>query len=141
MSNILFLQLLYPHYFSRTSATNCARTYNSALAGKLITAMEEFGWKFGAKLATEHVWDGFVILSLLRDHDRRDLCMQVPHTGSQRDRFTQLMEERNAWIIGEGQDEVSHYCDKCMRVYVGSDGQFSELQTPGCISQIFSHVI
>jgi hypothetical protein len=99
--------------------------------------MEDAGWQFGAKLTTEHVWDAFVILSLLRDHDRRDLCMQVLHTGLQKDRFTSLMEERNIQIISEGQDEVSHYCQKCLRLYNGPGGQLGKLK----VLHYFSHTI
>jgi hypothetical protein len=32
------------------------------------------------------------------------------------------MRARNLEVIKEGQDEIAHCCDKCMRVYKGPDG-------------------
>jgi CxC5 like cysteine cluster associated with KDZ transposases len=114
------------HNLYRTSATNCARIYDHALVGPHASDIEGGGWQFGIRLTTEHVWDAFVILSLLRDHAARNWCMQAPHIGSQRDRFVRLMEERNRRIVQEGQAEVSHYCDKCLRLYVNPDDQMGK---------------
>jgi hypothetical protein len=36
------------------------------------------------------------------------------------------MEERNEWMILFGQDEVPHYCDRCMRVWEDEDGNLRE---------------
>jgi hypothetical protein len=35
----------------------------------------------------------------------------------QKDQFTTVMEERNLRIIHEGQDEIDHTCDTCMRKF------------------------
>lgn len=94
-----------------------------ALSQKETSDLEDAGWQFGTLLTNEHVWDSFVIWTLWADHIKCNIELQVPHTGLQKDRFTALMEVRNNHIINFGQDEVPHYCDKCMRVYVGPDGK------------------
>ncbi|EDR07231.1 uncharacterized protein LACBIDRAFT_298907 [Laccaria bicolor S238N-H82] len=76
------------------SATNCARTYNIALSWQQEADLVLGGWQFGTTLMTEHVWDAFIIYMLLQDHCTQDICMQVPHTGSQKDRFTELMKQQ-----------------------------------------------
>ena len=59
-----------------------------------------------------HVWDAFVILGLLEDAIFRGKLLVVPHTGLQADRFKAAMEERNEWIVLNGQpDAVRHICD------------------------------
>lgn len=78
---------------------------------------EEAGWPWGFKLTTEHVWDGFVVLSLLRDREGRQLCLEVPHTGLQKDRFKAAMRERNLRFVQDGQPEINHWCRKCTRIY------------------------
>ncbi|KAJ6564878.1 hypothetical protein DFH09DRAFT_1475350 [Mycena vulgaris] len=50
------------------------------------------------KMCTEHVWDGFLILSLLEDYEQRDRVLSVPDTGEQSVRFTEAMPE-NGRII------------------------------------------
>jgi len=81
-------------------------------------------WQFGMKLTTDHVWDAFVIWSLLRQHEKKDKIIVAPHHGDQKDRFRALMEERNKEVIECGQEEISHYCDKCMRVWTDEKGNF-----------------
>jgi hypothetical protein len=79
--------------------------------------LEDSGWQFGSKLQTEHVWDAFVLISLLRDHEDRGRLLEVPHGGMQKDQFTTAMEERKLRIIHEGQDEIDHTCDTCTRKF------------------------
>ena len=76
------------------------------------------------RLATEHVWDAFVIYSLLDDKQRNGERLKVPHIGDQADKFTYAMEERNCNIIlYEQPDSVTHACDKCLRVYETGGGE------------------
>lgn len=105
------------------SASNCYAAYEQTF---LMSSSEKGpsnsdGWQFGMKLTTDHVWDAFVISSLLRQHEKKHKIIVVPHHGNQRDRFTALMEERNREIIEHGQEEISHYCDKCMRVWIDEE--------------------
>ncbi|KAJ7513195.1 hypothetical protein B0H11DRAFT_1698549 [Mycena galericulata] len=86
------------------------------------------GWQFGCHLTTDHVWDAFIILTLLDYHDRHDTCLQVPHTGEQRDRFTEVMRTRNREVIEQGQDEVAHCCNLCMRTLKRPDGTEYDVQ-------------
>jgi hypothetical protein len=104
------------------SAKNCALAYDRALSLRQQQDANENEWRFGMKLTTEHVWDAFVLWSLLGQHNRNNQLVVVPHTGDQKDRFTELMQKRNDEIITEGQDEISHYCDKCMRVWEDENG-------------------
>lgn len=60
-----------------TSATNCARLYNLTLS-KGHQAPPD--WAFNFELSSDNVYDGFVILSLLEDHERRNDTLKVPHT-------------------------------------------------------------
>jgi hypothetical protein len=68
-------------------------------------------------LTTEHVWDGFVLLALLEDCQRRSAALNIPHTGAQKDRFTAAIHVRNLRFRVHGQPELRHFCDKCLRVY------------------------
>jgi hypothetical protein len=70
---------------------NCARTYELAQARRNPEDCEDPSWKFGTKLTTEHVWDAFILLSLLEDHRERNMVLTLPHTGKQKDRFTKEM--------------------------------------------------
>lgn len=99
------------------SATNCAKVYNLSFSGRETRQLEERGWPWGFKLKTEHVWDGFVVLSLLRDCETRQRCLEVPHVGLQKDRFTAAMKQRNLRIVQEGQPEIDHWCRKCIRTF------------------------
>ncbi|KAI0039532.1 hypothetical protein FA95DRAFT_1585268 [Auriscalpium vulgare] len=103
---------------SWVSATNCARSYEMSLSQK-STHVE--GWQFGFSLTTEQVWDAFILLALLRDHERRSQLLHVPHSGEQRDRFVTAMQRRNELIVFAGQPELRHYCDRCMRIYEDPD--------------------
>ena len=84
-------------------------------------------WGLSNRLTTNHIWDGFIILSLMEDAVACSRLLRVPHTGSQADRFKLAMEERNNRIILNGQpDAVRHACDRCMRIFLMPDGNFGE---------------
>ncbi len=84
--------------------------------------------QFRQVLTTEHVWDTVVLLSLLEDSDRRNVPLGLPHNGEQKDRFTDSMAARNERMVLEGQPELAHYCDDCMRVYDNPDGTQNKTQ-------------
>lgn len=106
--------------YRRTSATNCAQLYNTSLAKEHEKPTH---WSFGFKLTSEHVWDGFLTLSLLEDHQARLETLVVPHDGLQKDRFTVAVRARNARIQLYGQEETRHYCNKCIRTYTNAKGE------------------
>ncbi|KAH9856809.1 hypothetical protein C2E23DRAFT_866135 [Lenzites betulinus] len=103
---------------SWTSATNAAHIYDRALSR--LTSDERHIPRY--RLRTEHVWDGFVILSLLKDACDRAYVLQVPQDGEQCDRFSNAMQQRNDHIHRSGQPEFLHCCDKCVRIFPLPDG-------------------
>ena len=58
-----------------------------------------------------------MILALLEDCQQRLKTLEVPHTGAQKDRFTEPLRARNLRFRAHGQPELRHYCNKCLRVY------------------------
>ena len=58
-----------------------------------------------------------MILALLEDHQSRSKTLAVPHTGAQKDRFTDALHSRNLCLRLHGQPELRHSCKKCLRVY------------------------
>lgn len=90
--------------------------------------LKDTEWRFVPRLTTEHVWDAFIIFSLLNNKKRRHQHLIVPHTGDQASRFVNAMEERNEDFILHGQpDAVAHACDKCLRIYqIGHSEEQSE---------------
>ncbi|KAJ7662582.1 hypothetical protein DFH06DRAFT_987125 [Mycena polygramma] len=107
---------------SWTSATNAARVYDTCLS-KPENRPTHKDWPptQSYKLRTEHVWDGFLILSLLEDYDERNEILQVPNTGEQSVWFNDAVRERNARFRLCGQPEYAHYCDRCIRVWKDGD--------------------
>ena len=90
-------------------------------------SLKDTDWQFGSELTTEHVWDAFVIVSLLEDKLRSHQRLCVPHTGAQKDRFTEAMAARNRDIVLNGQpDAVGHACDKCFRKYEMENNEIRE---------------
>ncbi|KAF8219602.1 hypothetical protein L208DRAFT_1338990, partial [Tricholoma matsutake] len=86
--------------FNRTSATNCACLYNLSLNN----STPPNDWAFGFTVTTDHIWDGFVILALLEDCQRRSATLEVPHTGAQKDR------RQMVWVVVIDGVTVGHPC-------------------------------
>ncbi|KAJ6626668.1 hypothetical protein B0H10DRAFT_1780855 [Mycena sp. CBHHK59/15] len=99
-----------------------------ALSEKQNSTIGAGGWQFGTLLTTDHVWDAFIILTLLDLHERNNTCLRVPHTGDQKDRFKAAMVEQNLYVIQHGQDEAGHFCKKCMRTWEDPDGTMRKCQ-------------
>jgi hypothetical protein len=116
-----------PRQWHRLSATNCSKVYDLTFSQRETSTLEDAGWPWGFKLRTEHVWDAFVILSLLRDCEGRLHQLEVPHTGLQKDRFTTAMRQRNSRFVRDGQPEIDHWCRKCTRIYREYDGDGREI--------------
>lgn len=110
--------------FIRTSATNCVRIYNNTLSKNNIPPPD---WPFGFKLKTDHIWDSFIILSLLEDSHARQESLEVPHTGAQKDRFTPTIKARNLRFRLYSQPELRHYCNKCVRFYHGPNKKVTHM--------------
>ncbi|KAF8957605.1 hypothetical protein BDZ97DRAFT_1669810 [Flammula alnicola] len=113
--------------FGWFSASNTSRVYQASKTDDNYFQPSE--WSLSNHLTTNQVWDAFVILGLLEDAIFRGKLLVVPHTGMQSDRFKAAMEERNEWIVLNGQpDAVRHACDRCMRIFLMPDGTFRKCQ-------------
>jgi hypothetical protein len=124
---------MFIHIPFRMSAANCAHSYQHSLSTKHELPPS---WQFGSSLSHKHVYDGFVLLSLLQDHQARQSTLIVPHTGPQKDRFKTAMQERNAHIRLYGQPELRHRCNKCVHVYPAANGEGKLIFT---FSYIYTH--
>jgi hypothetical protein len=49
------------------------RTYKLSQEHHELNDLESEGWQFGSKLTTENVWDGFMLLLLLEDHQKQHI--------------------------------------------------------------------
>lgn len=105
--------------WGRLSATNGARMYNECLP-KPDSHPENCAFSFNVR--TEQVWDGVILFCLLEDAERQGFSLQLPHTGEQRDRLTSVVRTRNDRFERDGQPELTHYCEKCVRFYEDGDG-------------------
>lgn len=107
----LFISMML---MSWTSATNVAKIYNHTFTPSHSPPLP--------RLNKHHVFDIFIIMSLLDDCGRQGLRLHVPHTGDQKDRFLAAMTLRNERMRIYGQPEAAHFCSKCMRTFVDADG-------------------
>ncbi|KAF7300480.1 hypothetical protein HMN09_00932200 [Mycena chlorophos] len=110
------------------SASNFSKCYDMALSGQKENDFAQGGWQFGCLMTTDHVYDAFVIVSLLEHHSKHDTQLVVPHKGEQKDRYTAAMEARNKDIVANGQDAIDHACDTCLRTCVYEDGEEVDIQ-------------
>ncbi|KAH9851669.1 hypothetical protein C2E23DRAFT_869110 [Lenzites betulinus] len=106
-----------------TSATNCARFYNSSLAPPDIAELLPIDWEYSFEVDTEQVWDSFFLYSLLLDHQERQTTLILPHVApSQAYRLKEAIHARNMIMAGPGQEHWSHACDLCCWVHQTEDG-------------------
>ncbi|KAE9403482.1 hypothetical protein BT96DRAFT_1080003 [Gymnopus androsaceus JB14] len=100
---------------SWTSATNASQIYNTLYSSTSTSST--------TSLTDDHIWNAFIILSLIRDSGCRKAVLAVLDSGAQNDRFNQAMSERNQRIAEYGQDLINHYCDRCLKVTEKEDGK------------------
>ncbi|KAJ3871030.1 hypothetical protein F5051DRAFT_341442 [Lentinula edodes] len=98
-----------------TSATNGAQIYNQLFCSPT------------SSLAPEHVWDAFIVYSLIKDSISQGTLLIVPDGGEQKHRFDQAMSERSQRIATFGQDLINHYCDRCLKVTEKERGTFCKI--------------
>ena len=101
---------------SWTSATNCARIYNT---GFVVNNPKPVNWQFKLEVTSDEVYDAFTILSLLEDCQLQRSTLVVPHGGLVKDRFTAAVQTCNNHFCLCSQPELLHYCKKCTRFYPG----------------------
>lgn len=82
------------------------------------------GWKFSPMVTMDHVWDMFIIMSLLDDSRRRQQALVVQQKIEQALRFQHQMALRNQRMRAYGQPLARrHHCVKCTRLYKGPNDQ------------------
>ncbi|KAJ3499227.1 hypothetical protein NMY22_g19532 [Coprinellus aureogranulatus] len=99
-----------------SSASNCARWYNESLAHTAAGVPDYPDWQFKLEVSSDQVYNGFTILSLLEDCDRRKEALNVPHTGDDKDRFREAVRIRNDRVRAYGLGQHHHTCSKCTRI-------------------------
>ncbi|KAF8221068.1 hypothetical protein L208DRAFT_1330211 [Tricholoma matsutake] len=67
-------------------------------------------WAFGFSVTTEQVWDAFMILVPLEDHQSQYKTLAVPHMGAQKDHLTNVLHAQNLHFCLHGQPELQHCC-------------------------------
>ncbi|KAJ7457135.1 hypothetical protein B0H11DRAFT_1738737 [Mycena galericulata] len=101
-------------YLCRTSATNCARTYNDGLSNQSVASALPTTWPYSFEIDVEDVWNAFFLHNLVLDHGLRGLVLELSHNASsQSERLRPALHERNARMAGTGQDAWNHACDLC----------------------------
>jgi hypothetical protein len=114
---------------NRTSATNCARIYNSGLTKMSISSALPSNWSTSFELDVEDVWNGFFLHALLLDQKERqdideDTVLELDHNApSQSDRLSPALQARNARMVGPGQEAWNHACELCCWVRQDEDGE------------------
>jgi hypothetical protein len=105
---------------SWTSATNCARLYNLAIGQHPLPVQNTpIPWQFSLAVTSDQVYDGFTILSLLKDCQLRRQILTVPHGGPAKERFKVAVQARNNRMWLYGQPELRHHCLTCTRFFDG----------------------
>ena len=102
----------------RTSATNCARIYNTGLSNHRINVAIPPAFPTRLELDTKDIWNGFFLHSLLLDHGEQDTILEVEHDApSQAERLRPSLQARNLRMVGPGQEHWNHACDMCCWVF------------------------
>ncbi|KAF5343068.1 hypothetical protein D9758_011140 [Tetrapyrgos nigripes] len=108
----------YSMLFSWTSASGCAEAYKACdMYGNV-----PLSWPISPSLRTEYIYDAFKVISLLEFHHSHSLCLRVPQTINQAERFNNAMLSMNEYINVQGQLEVNHRCEKCVRRWINETG-------------------
>ncbi|KAJ7718060.1 hypothetical protein B0H16DRAFT_1797918 [Mycena metata] len=108
---------------SWTSATNCARTYNSGLPNEAIQSSLPATWSTSLELDVQDVWNAFFLYALLLDNQVHGKILHLSHTApSQSERLRPALHERNLRIAGVGQPGWNHACNLCCSIYIDEDG-------------------
>ncbi|KAL1743599.1 hypothetical protein HDZ31DRAFT_40598 [Schizophyllum fasciatum] len=121
--------------YQRASAEGIAETYNAALGGQL-------GINRGSldeRLQGTHVYNAFFLHSLLRDKERRNEVLTLPHSGSQADRLIAALHERNVRFQGTGQPQWAHACDKCTSFFRDDGGHLRYVRPVVCDGVVMGH--
>ena len=95
----------------------CANFYNASIAK---ANKPPPNWSFGFNLSSKHVWLAFLLYCSLENVTKQHKYLVVKHTGDQKDCFTMLLQACNKCMQIEGQPELTHFCNKCICVTIGT---------------------
>jgi hypothetical protein len=115
------------------SAENIARIYNLALGSTATTIPNSS--RLNHDLHGDLVLDSFFLHALLRHWEVQRGILSLPHHGLQRHRFDNALNQRNYFMAGTGQEMWAHACSRCMKLYIGDDGNSCERD----INTLFHH--
>ncbi|KAF8315244.1 hypothetical protein DL93DRAFT_2148981 [Clavulina sp. PMI_390] len=95
------------------AASNCATTYNMAIAQS--PHHQAARWPFEYSIQPNHIWNSFYLFSLLSDFEEREdrPILILPNSGEQDERLKAAVEERNAHIVTNGTEFWDHACQGC----------------------------
>ncbi|KAG1808063.1 hypothetical protein EV424DRAFT_1350472 [Suillus variegatus] len=106
---------------SCTSATNCAHIYNITLVNAESAQFPGTKW-FSRDVTMDHVWNMFIICTLLEDCRECHCLLNVGQTVNQNKRFIEAMSDRNRHMRVYNQPLAHwHFCAKCTHIYNHGD--------------------
>ncbi|KAJ7165361.1 hypothetical protein C8R46DRAFT_1163693 [Mycena filopes] len=108
---------------THSSAEGISRIYNLALGQSSIPNASRLTHQLDGEL----VLDAFFHHAVLRHKSSRHQILSVPHSGPQRHRLDEALNERNYYMVGTGQEFWAHTCNRCMKLYQGEDGNWYQL--------------
>ncbi|KAJ7705216.1 hypothetical protein B0H16DRAFT_1346377, partial [Mycena metata] len=112
-----------------TSATNCARIYNTSISKHVLEPLMPTDW-LRLQMDVDDVYNSFFLHALLLDHHERDVVLQLQHNApSQAERLHPALEARNIRMAGPGQEEWNHFCDLCCHVYQDEEERWVYLRS------------
>ncbi|KAJ7351632.1 hypothetical protein DFH08DRAFT_993322 [Mycena albidolilacea] len=118
-----------------TSATNCARIYNTSISKDALQPYLPSNW-LSFEMDIEDVLNSFFLNALLLDHQERRHPLELRHDApSSTERLCPALEARNIRMAGPGQEECicklmwNHVCSLCCYIYGDSDGRWLYLRS------------
>ncbi|RDB27256.1 hypothetical protein Hypma_004511 [Hypsizygus marmoreus] len=120
------------------SATNAARIYNVESGDIHLRLAQE--WPLQLMLDSEHVWDGFFLFALLRENVEHETVLQLAHDApDQAERLRPALEDRNAAMVGPGQELWNHACELCCEIRRHADGGSQAIRGTVCDGVCMGH--
>jgi len=108
----------------RTSATNCARIYNEGLATNSSenTPSLPAATQKSLELRVKDVWNSLFLYWLINDSVETGSVLNLEHDcATQADRLLPALRSCNTRMVGTGQENWNHACDKCCWIDTAPD--------------------
>ncbi|KAJ6461813.1 hypothetical protein C8R45DRAFT_1179095 [Mycena sanguinolenta] len=113
-----------------TSATNCARIYNTSISKDALHPYLPSDW-LSFQMDVDDVFNSFFLNALLLDHNERNVIFELRHDApSQAERLRPALEARNVRMAGPGQEGWNHVCSLCCYMYQDEEGRWLFLRSP-----------